>query len=244
LHAETQYERASARLTHDFRDMPRDERRQLACTLAGVVRRDIERRENAARRVLRLRDRRRLLSAAGWGPRCWVCGYKFDDPAVRRFTGAGSEAASLPAFVDYWLPRGMRAQDLQIEVDHVVPIAAGGAEEENLRLACGWCNRHKSDRLALYDAPATAIEIRHPRLGIVSAPRPFWVVRLLALRGRCEWVGGCDRTAATSVLTVAPRFVGGSANPVNSWICCEEHDPIAGHRLVPRAVLGATELGS
>jgi len=40
-----------------------------------------------------------------------------------------------------------------MEVDHIVPEAAGGpTEETNLWLACTPCNRHKSGRLDAIDA--------------------------------------------------------------------------------------------
>lgn len=45
-----------------------------------------------------------------------------------------------------------RWQYVPFTVDHVVPIAEGGADgPDNLALACFHCNRKKSDRLAASD---------------------------------------------------------------------------------------------
>ena len=43
---------------------------------------------------------------------------------------------------------GRAAPDVLLEVDHVLPVSAGGTDElENLRTSCQGCNRGKSDRL-------------------------------------------------------------------------------------------------
>ena len=126
---------------------------------------------------------------AGPEPRCWICGYQFEQWAVDRFlrSKSVSNKPSLPLFVDYMRPQGLRARDFYVETDHVMPIAEGVDEVDNLRLACGWCNAHKGDRTSLYDVGAKPLIVPHMRRGKTSAPRPFWVVRLLATRRRCEW---------------------------------------------------------
>ncbi len=44
---------------------------------------------------------------------------------------------------------GRSAPDVLLEVDHIVPVAEGGADDEgNLRASCGDCNRGKSDTLS------------------------------------------------------------------------------------------------
>lgn len=39
------------------------------------------------------------------------------------------------------------ARGAQMQIEHIVPLAQGGtSDEENLWLACAWCNSHKSAR--------------------------------------------------------------------------------------------------
>jgi hypothetical protein len=125
----------------------------------------------------------------------------------------------------------------------VLPVAAGGTGGANLRLACGWCNGHKSDNLSLYDQAFNPIIVRHPVLGVVTVPRPFWVVRLLAYRRRCEWsgAGGCTRTTSNAELFIAARREGGAMNPANLTVTCEEHDPFKAIRLVNPSQLEVIE---
>ena len=115
-------------------------------------------------------------------------------------------------------------------------MAAGGEDDENLAFACGWCNSQKGARLTLYDIGADDVVLKHPKLGRISVPRPFWIVRLLAIRGRCEWPGGCAKTTENSELTVAPRWVRGTMNPMNLQLTCAEHDPLGDNRLVSRKI--------
>jgi hypothetical protein len=54
----------------------------------------------------------------------------------------------------------------RLEVEHIVPLAAGGSDDEaNLWLACPLCNRTKSDRVSAAD-PTTGevVPLFHPRL--------------------------------------------------------------------------------
>ena len=73
----------------------------------------------------------------------------------------------------------------------------------------------------------------HPKLGLVSVPQPFWVVRILALRKRCEHEA-CAGTATVSELTALPRNPLGAMNPMNLMITCFDHDPLGTDRLIPR----------
>lgn len=218
-----------------FQTLPRDERSVLASAIARFVLEDADARRRV-RQPLSRDERWAILEKAGPLPRCWICGYPFSEQAVSRFLGLTSitTPVALPEFIDCMKPRGISQRDLGIEVDHVVPVAAGGENEENLALACGWCNGQKGARLTLYDTGADDVVLIHPKLGRISVPRPFWIVRLLAIRGRCEWPGGCTRTTKTSELTVAPRWEKGTMNPMNLQLTCAEHDPLGESRLVSR----------
>jgi hypothetical protein len=133
--------------------------------------------------------------------------------------------------------RGQQAKDLRVEVDHLVPFSHGGQGGKNLRLACGWCNRYKSDNLSLYDQAFAPRRVRDAKGRVQTIPRPFWVVRLLSVRGRCEWPKGCGRTTASAELFVAPKLPGGAMNPPNLMLVCEEHDTLKNERLVsPRLI--------
>jgi hypothetical protein len=210
---------------------PADEQREMARGLADLLWREVERR-TLVRRVPADRELRLLL----WDlyPRCWVCGAAFPEWARAAFLGEelNSDPAGLP-FVDFYKPRGVRPMDLRIEVEHVVPRAGGGLNDPgNLRLSCGWCNRAKGARTVLYDAEGSPRVFRHPTLGLVATPQPFWVVRLLALRPRCEHPSGCAARVTDQELTVATRLTGGAPNPANLIVVCSEHDPLADNRLV------------
>jgi len=75
---------------------------------------------------------------------------------------------------------------------------------------------------------------------LVSVPQPFWVVRFLAMRARCEDPSGCQRKTATDELTVAPRNHGGSPNPANLMVVCHDHDPMTDVRLVAARYVSAS----
>jgi hypothetical protein len=53
----------------------------------------------------------------------------------------------------------------RLEVEHVIPLARGGTDEEsNLWLSCPLCNRSKGDRTAATDPETGAVEpLFHPR---------------------------------------------------------------------------------
>lgn len=196
---------------------------------------DIVRRQHRQRLRLTELDRRELVLEAGDPPRCWICGWPFPSYEVDRFLGTiDVEPLTLPLYVDVVLPRGRVVQDLAINADHVLPVAAGGGHRDNLRLACGWCNRAKGASLTVYDAPLAASVVNHPRVGRLTVPHPVWVVRALATVGRCESPDGCRRTTRTDALTIAPRWIDGALSPANLTVTCSEHDPWKSVRWVPR----------
>ncbi|MFT7866782.1 MULTISPECIES: HNH endonuclease [Amycolatopsis] len=136
-------------------------------------------------------------------------------------------------------PRGLKQRHLSIEIDHVTPVAGGGSNDvDNLRLACGWCNQVKSRYASLYDvATWPARHVDHPSLGWMTLPQPFWVLRIVSMRGRCEHPDGCSARLATDELFAAPARARGTLNPVNVRVYCHEHDPWSIDRLVSPALL-------
>jgi hypothetical protein len=210
-----------------------------AASQIALLLQDLIRRRAQERRPLTDLDRRQLVVDAGSPPRCWICGWRFPQLEVDRFlrlTEATNEETPLPLFVDLVMPRGRNSSNLRVNADHVVPVASGGRHEGNLRLACGWCNRSQSASVSIYEA-MTMSTYDHSLLGTVSLPHPLWVVRTLAITGRCESPIGCTRTTRTHELTVAPRWQGGSMTPSNILVTCREHDPWSSVRWVPRSSL-------
>jgi len=192
---------------------------------------------NRRRQALRTEEREAVIDLAGKQPRCWICGYCFSDWAVGRFVTQEEFAPpTLPLFIDYVTGHGAQERDLTIEIDHVVPVAAGGRNEDNLRIACGWCNSRKKDYVSIYDVGSAPKVFRHPNLGAISVPQPFWIVRLLALRKRCESPTGCRNTNANSRLFVGSLNTAGAMNPTNLTVRCAEHDELRNYRLVPRTL--------
>lgn len=53
-----------------------------------------------------------------------------------------------------------------LQIEHILAHALGGSDaEENLWLACGWCNRHKSFRSTYFDSVSQKIvPLFNPRL--------------------------------------------------------------------------------
>jgi 5-methylcytosine-specific restriction endonuclease McrA len=217
-------------------DMIPDERDKIAKRLASLLRdaalaREYSQRGNWSRETkLLLRELHN---------RCWICGASFPDWAEAKFLGKQStDFRSGNTYVDFLKPRGMKSADLQIEIEHVRPLARGGGDDvDNLKLACGWCNRTKSANQLLFDAQGVCKEREHPALGLMLVPQPFWVIRVLAVRRRCEHVGGCSARLETHELTVARKYKSGSPNPSNLMVVCSDHDPFSAHRLVPATAL-------
>lgn len=215
------------------------EKHVLAQTVARIVHKIAEQMsDERQRRRLTFDERRLLLDISGSPPRCWVCGAEFVERAIDDFLFERKSNLELPPFVDLLKPRGLLDRDLRIEVDHVVPFSRGGREEENLELACGWCNRYKSAFLSTYDVEGRPRMAGPNALGIHSLPQPFWVIRLLALGRRCEHPDGCDRTVENAELTVVKSIEGGACNPPNLRITCyeHEHDPLRLDRFQPPSV--------
>ncbi|KAM3091286.1 HNH endonuclease [Phormidesmis sp. 146-35] len=211
---------------------------ELVKQIARLVYKEIERRQVRDRVAFDSSIKDALWDIYGPEPRCWICGYKFSQWAIDKFLGRiTSEEIPQPQFIDYLKPRGINKRDFQIEIDHVFPFSGGGDDDSsNLRLACGWCNAYKSDRLSIYDVGAKPPTVQHPRLGRISVPHPFWTVRLLSLHQKCEYESGCDKTIENSELTVTSRHQEGSMNPVNLRLTCLDHDHLGSDRFISRAL--------
>lgn len=176
-------------------------------------------------------DKKLFLDLAGKPPRCWICGWQFPQIAIDNFMEGTREKVPSP-IVDVFKPRGLKSQDLRIEVDHVLPFSHGGDIKDNLKLACGWCNRYKSSHWLIYDVEGQPIQARSNNFGVSSIPQPFWVVRLLALRRKCEHPEGCQNTVENSELTVMPIRECGALNPTNLRLTCIEHLSPADSRML------------
>jgi hypothetical protein len=118
-----------------------------------------------------------------------------------------------------------------------VPFSRGGEDENNLELACGWCNNAKSGHMSVYDVEGQPLRAGQNRLGLFSLPQPFWVTRLLALEGTCSHGGGCETSNQDAELTVVPMRMDGALNITNLRVTCLAHDPLGSRRLqTPTAV--------
>jgi hypothetical protein len=180
-------------------------------------------------------ERRELLDEAGSPSRCYLCGVKFGRPAVATFLREEEPVFRATPFVDMFYPRGLNGVDLRIEIDHVRPRARGGAHAlRNLRLACGYCNRVKSDSLTVLDRTRYGPWVSHPDLGRMKLPHPTWVIRMFAVLGECTV---CRATTESSQLVVAPVVWSSFLNPLNLRVFCVMHDPIAQERLVAAKAL-------
>jgi hypothetical protein len=220
-----------------FTGVTDEERNKISIYIARLVDKEVQRRKPRKRIFLSLDDRKLLWDIYGTEQRCWICGYKFTKWAENKFLKYPNyEEAPLPQFVDYMTLHGLKERHICVEVDHAVPFSKGGCEEDNLRLACGWCNSHKSDRVSLYDVSLKPRILIHPKLGKQSIPHPFWIVRLLSIRRSCEYEGGCDQTVENGQLTVFPRHPEGAINPTNLRVICPDHDPLGSNRFVSRTI--------
>ena len=185
-------------------------------------------------------EKRQLLAGAGHPARCWICGFPFRTADIRRFVRIplGSSQKKLPEEVDFMAPRGLTEGDTGIEVEHVMPVARGGVDEfSNLRLACGWCNRKKGAGESIYGPGERPKKFLHPRLGRVSTPHGFWVVRLMVLAQKCQIDPYCSKKSTNSQLYVAPKGEYGAPSPMGLVVCCRDHDPIRSVRFVPRGTV-------
>lgn len=225
------------RLNSLYAAEPQDERRELAEKIAQHVMAEVTRRRLLKRISASISQKRELVDASGGEPRCWMCGYKFLSPAVDAFLGKAKTATlELPKFVDVLRPRGLYERDISIEVEHKVPVAGGGGGLDNLALACGWCNKYKGAKTSIYDADSRAPRASFTLGGEIwhELPHPFWTVRLLAVRRRCEHPDGCGAMADKAELYIAPTDPRGAPNPSNLHVYCADHDPYAASRYVGR----------
>lgn len=209
----------------------------LARLIADAMWDEIQFERSRSRRSLSKRVRDQVWLAAEPEPRCHLCGYVFEEAAKERYFGRPADA-DLPLLVDFTRPRGRYPRDLYAEIDHVRAVAAGGADQlDNLRLACGWCNRAKSFFDHLYAVPAWRTgTVHHPRLGVISVPHALWVVRFVSSIGGCEHIG-CSARVASHELFVAPRRPTGALTPTNIAVWCSEHDRWKTERFIGPALL-------
>lgn len=211
-----------------------NEKNKMASVAARIIE-NLSQSINAThrRRITTIDEKRLLLDISGSDPRCWICGVSFREKAIENFVSGSKYKIGLPPFIDVLKPRGLVERDFAIEIDHVVPFSRGGKGQDNLKLACGWCNRTKSANMSIYEVEGQPRLAGPNSLGLTSLPQPFWIVRLLALVRTCEHPDGCDRSVENTEMTVAPIWEGGALNPANLRVTCYKHDPIKNKRLQP-----------
>lgn len=226
------YAEVKAHVAATWTEMSATEQQELSREVARLAVAEARRRAEIAARVAPpLAKRQQLVDAAKGTPHCWVCGWRFSEAAVSLFLGEPATLA-LPALVDVFKPIGLKARHLRIEADHFVAHAAGGTDDvENLRLSCGWCNVHRSNRSSIYEvsgdprwAPA--------KMGRRALPQPFWVVRLLAMEAAR---GGLS--PAHGELSVALRNPRGGLSPANLMVVAYVDDPMGPDRFQGRATV-------
>ncbi|MBB2747103.1 UNVERIFIED_ORG: hypothetical protein FHR35_006982 [Microbispora rosea subsp. rosea] len=214
-------------LNYSSPQAPLDERQAHARVLTKFAWQLVSARRARKRSPINLAQRTEIWALGQPEGRCYLCGYKFGKEARDRFLGVNKGDPQLPRLVDFTRPRGMRAAELRIEVDHMVPVVEGGeTTSANLRLACGWCNSVKNRYTNIYDTlPWSAGTFQHPSLGPVTKPQSLWVLRTVATRRRCEAADSCTARIETAELFAAPRHISGALTPANVAVYCEQHDP-------------------
>lgn len=232
---------AFKRVTGLYATIEHGRRKKLAEAVTNHIFETVRVLRKSAQRDHATEATRHALIAVMSPPRCYLCGYAFSKEAIDAFLKVrGRESIVLPSLIDVLRPRGLFERDLKIEIDHVVPVVAGGSGQENLRLACGWCNKHKGRRVSIYEAPFVAPRANVFHIGsmcLSELPSPFWVIRMLALKGHCQHIGGCDHTVKSAELFVSFGDWSGSPNPTNLRVHCREHDPIRIDRMQSRSVV-------
>lgn len=211
-------------------------RRTFAEKIAKQVMEEVIRQRNLKRDYASKKVKEDLVSASAT-PRCWMCGYAFSSEALGIFLKQpGAAPLQLPRLVDILRPRGLIERDISMEVEHITPVASGGTGTSNLALACGWCNRHKGAKTSIYDASFRAPRAPYTLGGqtLYELPHPFWTIRLMAVRRKCEHPDGCDASADSHEMFIAPVSCLGSPNPSNLQIFCSAHDPYRLDRFVNR----------
>lgn len=234
------YKAVLDRVSQKYNQVELERRKALTEKIADHIYAEVDRLRTAHKRDYASSATRQSLIAASSVPRCYICGYAFSQETINEFLKVqGRGSIALPVLVDIFRPRGLTKRDVSIEIEHVVPVAQGGSGQANLRLSCGWCNKHKSSRVSLYEAPFVAPRTKPFTLGkhrIHEIPAPFWTVRIMALRGRCQHFNGCDRTVKNAELFIGFTDWSGSPNPTNLSIYCKDHDPIEKDRKVDRVI--------
>jgi hypothetical protein len=227
------YEEVSQRVSATLSELDKHDARALSAKVARLAHNEAQRRADIADRVpLALSTRTQLLDLADGAPFCWICGWRFGRSSVAIFLGATDENIELPLLIDIYKPIGLRARHLRVEVDHVVAHSAGGGDKlQNLRLCCGWCNTHKSNRSSIYDVSGQCRPAGSGS-GHRNLPQPFWVVRLLALEAERGIVSPKD-----GELTIAPRNHRGALNPANLMVVTQADDPLGPDRFQRREVV-------
>ena len=200
---------------------PRDVN-ELASQVAKLAHGEARRRAgNRVRTPLDRALRLQLVDLVDGKPHCWVCGWRFQPEAIDRFLELSEDPPEAPDLIDVFKPIGLNRRHLRIEVDHVAPFSRGGADGgDNLRLCCGWCNSHKSDRSSIYEVSGEARTAKGINTGR-ALPQPFWVVRILAMEAER---GGLSPKEGE--LTVALRNPNGAVNPANLMAVTYDSDPM------------------
>jgi len=231
-------EMAMKRINSLYATIDLDRRKKLGEAVTDHIYATVSTLRIASQRDFATTATRHSLIATSSTPRCYICGYAFSQHARDAFLKVkGRSPSTLPSIVDVFRPRGLVERDEKIEIEHVVPVASGGSGQGNLRLACGWCNKHKSNRVSIYESSFMAPRTLTYRIGnhrLNELPNPFWVIRILALRGKCQHMEGCNKTAIDSELFVTLGDWSGSPNPTNLVVYCETHDPIRVDRFQSR----------
>jgi hypothetical protein len=225
-----------------FPNMPQQECIAVSRQAARMIDLEVSRRITKKRVQPSKADKLSLWTSAMPSPRCYVCGSRFSKAAEDFYLGRSTAAPATPKYIDYIKLRGTNERHMRVEIDHVVPVAQGGLGGGNFRLACGWCNLFKSSKSSIYDDDCVPLLVHHPQLGKVSIPRPFWIVRTLLLRGRCEWPGGCSKTTVNSELTIVSRRMNAAMNPTNLKVTCLDHDDQRSRRFVPASIAAAMRI--
>jgi len=199
---------------------------ELASQVAKLAHGEARRRAgNRARSPLDRMLRHQLVDLADGKPHCWVCGWCFQPEAIDRFLELSEDPPEAPDLIDVFKPIGLNRRHLRIEVDHVAPFSRGGADGgDNLRLCCGWCNAHKSDRSSIYEVSGEARIAKGTNPGR-ALPQPFWVVRILAMEAERGGLSPKD-----GELTVALRNPKGEVNPANLVAVTYDSDPMGAER--------------
>jgi|GEM_PF-879299 len=230
------YQDALKNINNVFATSPKPYREELATLISKKIYSDVKI-ERIIGRTFATNEQKLKLIASSSEPRCWICGYRFTEEALHQFTGKkGRNPIVLPKLVDIFRPRGIHKNDLRIDIEHIIPVSQGGQGDENLALACGWCNRYKSSRTSIYDVTSKPYRVKY-KLGEntrYELPNPFWIVRMSATHQKCQYNDGCDKTVKNSELFISPANEIGSPNPTNLKVFCNDHDPLTFERAVSR----------